>query len=333
MTPYLMEVNPVRADRLLSILMLLQTRGRMTAHDLAQSLEVSERTIYRDFDALSMAGIPLYTERGPGGGCSLLDGYQTRLTGLTETEVRALFLATLAGPPSEFGMEKAFESALLKVSAALPESSRLNADFSRQRFHVDATWWYSKPVVTSCLRTLQEAVENDNVLLIVYREDESSEQSYLMEPYGLVTKAGVWYLIGMCEHKQHVLRVSRIDYAEATALSFTRRPDFDLAASWEAYRTQIEASCPPYASVLRLAPDEAHALPYVLSEWGYEQVGQSKTILMHARFRRSRTRSSQKKQIINPHTVIKKRDASIQKKGKWPLKKTVLYFYPAKKIA
>ncbi len=333
MTPYLMEVNPVRADRLLSILMLLQTRGRMTAHDLAQHLEVSERTIYRDLEALSMAGIPLYTERGPGGGCSLLDGYQTRLTGLTEKEIRALFLAILAGPPAELCMEEAFEKALLKVSAALPASSRPLADSVRQRFLVDTTWWYAEPVTISCLQTLREAVENDNVLFIVYCEENGSQQFYLVEPYGLVTKAGVWYLVGMCEHRQHVLRVSRMLCAEATAHSFTRNLDFDLVASWEAYCTQVEASSPPYASALRLAPDEAHALPYVLSEWGYEQVEQSKVILIQSRSRRSRTRGQQKKQISSPHTVIKKRDTSIQKKAKWPLKKTILYFYPAKKIA
>jgi predicted DNA-binding transcriptional regulator YafY len=305
----------------------------MTAHDLAQRLEVSERTIYRDLEALSIAGIPLYTERGPGGGCSLLDGYQTRLTGLTEMEVRALFLAMLAGLPVELGMEEAFENARLKICAALPESSRSIADSAQQRFLVDSTWWYSKPVDTSCLQTLREAVESDNMLLIVYREENGNQQSYLVEPYGLVTKAGVWYLIGMCEQRQHALRVSRIVCAEATTLSFTRLPDFDLIASWKAYCTQVEASSPLYASALRLAPDEVYALPCILSEWGYEQVRQNKTIPIHSRSRHPRMRGQQKKQIINPSTVIKKGGFSPQKKAKWPLKKNILYSYSVEKIA
>ena len=123
----------MRADRLLSILMLLQTRGRITAHELAEQLEVSERTIYRDFEALRMAGIPLYTQQGPGGGCSLVDGYQTRLTGLTEIEIRALFLSTITAPSADLGMGRALEDALLKVSAALPESSRYNASTLTRR--------------------------------------------------------------------------------------------------------------------------------------------------------------------------------------------------------
>src|SRR5713226_181059 len=118
----------MRADRLLSILMLLQTKGRMTAHDLAIQLEVSERTIYRDLDALSIAGIPVYTERGPGGGCSLVDGYQTRLTGLTEAEIRALFLFNMAGPLADLGLGKALDDALLKLEAALPAASRAKAE-------------------------------------------------------------------------------------------------------------------------------------------------------------------------------------------------------------
>src|SRR5579884_1436149 len=101
--------NLMRADRLLSIMMMLQTRGHITARELAERLEVSERTIYRDLEALGMAGIPIYTERGPGGGCSLLDGYQTRLTGLTETEVRALFLLTMAAPLTDLGLGKVLE--------------------------------------------------------------------------------------------------------------------------------------------------------------------------------------------------------------------------------
>src|SRR5712691_11301372 len=129
----------MRADRLLSILLLLQTRGRMTARELAEQLEVSERTIYRDIDALGMAGIPVYTERGPGGGCSLLDGYQTRLTGLTEPEVRALFLLNMTGPLADLGLSKALDDALLKLQASLPIAQRHDAEQVRQRIHMDTS--------------------------------------------------------------------------------------------------------------------------------------------------------------------------------------------------
>ncbi len=312
----------MRADRLISILLLLQTRGRMTAHDLAQHLEVSERTIYRDLDALSMAGIPLYTERGPGGGCSLLDGYQTRLTGLTEMEIRALFLATLAGPPVELGMAKAFNDALLKVSAALPASSRYNVDSTRQRFHVDTSWWHHNTQVIPCLQTIQEAVWQDHKLCIRYCEDDGSQQSYLVEPYGLVTKAATWYLIGMLADTQHVFRVARIVYVEATTLAFTRPTDFNLAACWKAYRTQVEANHPSSAVALRLAPDEVHMLPYMLSEWGYTLVERKEISSEHTVSRSPRQRNQQKKQFIYPRTQFQqKKDCPLYKKRHFGLSK------------
>ena|SRR5947209_10480724 len=127
----------MRADRLLSILLLLQSRGRMTARDLAEHLEVSERTIYRDIEALGMAGIPVYAERGPGGGCSLMDGYQTRLTGLTESEIRALFLLKMAGPLAELGLSKALDDALMKLTVALPAAQRHGAEQVCQRIYFD----------------------------------------------------------------------------------------------------------------------------------------------------------------------------------------------------
>src|SRR5579859_690233 len=151
----------MRADRLLSILLLLQTKGRMTAHDLADRLEVSERTIYRDLEALGIAGIPIYAERGPGGGCELVDGYQTKLTGLTEEEVQALFLATMTGPLSDLGLGKALDDALLKVLAALPVSTRDQAVQLRQRVHLDAAWWYHSADLTGMLHTIQQALWQD----------------------------------------------------------------------------------------------------------------------------------------------------------------------------
>ena len=228
----------MRADRLLSILMLLQTRRRMTAHELAEQLEVSERTIYRDLEALSMAGIPLYTQQGPGGGCSLVDGYQTHLTGLTETEIRALFLSTIAAPSADLGMSRALEDALLKVSVALPESSRYNVEHTRQRFYVDMTGWQSNERVTACLATIQAAIWHDQTLCLDYTSDDGTQQRYLVEPYGLVAKMRTWYLVGMVANTTHVFRVSRINHAQATDFCFTRLPNFHLETCWHEYQAQ-----------------------------------------------------------------------------------------------
>src|SRR5579864_4277793 len=134
----------LRADRLLSLLLLLQTRGRMTARDLAERLEVSERTIYRDLEALSTAGVPVYAERGPGGGCMLIDGYHTNLTGLTEAEVRALFAFRATGPLADLGLDKALDDAMLKLSAALPATHRSGAEQVPQRIHLDTSWYDSR---------------------------------------------------------------------------------------------------------------------------------------------------------------------------------------------
>ena len=132
----------MRADRLLSLLMLLQARGRMTAQELAAELEVSERTIYRDINALSASGVPVYAESGPGGGCALLDSYRTNLTGLTADEARALFMLNIPAALDQLGVTQELKAALLKLSAALPEARRRDEERIRQRIHLDSTWWF-----------------------------------------------------------------------------------------------------------------------------------------------------------------------------------------------
>lgn len=205
----------------------------MTAQELAEQLEVSERTIYRDIEALSFAGIPLYTERGPGGGCALLDGYQTRLTGLTTREVRALFLLGTAAPLADLGLDQALEGALLKLSAALPTASRELAAQVRQRIHMD-TVQSARPGI-SHLQTLQEAIWHECMLLLTYRD----RREYLIEPYGLVTQNGVWYLIGANSGTMQVVRIAHIHAAEVTEQHFTRSPAFDLATYWAEHTSRI----------------------------------------------------------------------------------------------
>jgi len=200
----------------------------MTAQALAEHLEVSERTIYRDIEALSFAGIPLYTERGPGGGCELLDGYQTRLTGLTEPEVRALFLLSAFAPLADLSLDQALEDALLKLSAALPAASREHAAQVRQRIYLDTTGVPRSRPGLSHLEVLQEAIWHDYTLhLTCGGYDRRS-----IDPYGLVLHHGAWYLVGASAGTVQAVRVAHIQTAELTGQHFTRPAEFDLATSW-----------------------------------------------------------------------------------------------------
>lgn len=235
----------MRADRLLSILLLLQTRGRMTAHELAEQLEVSERTIYRDMEALSIAGIPVYTERGPGGGCTLIDGYQTRLTGLTEMEVRALFLLQRASPLADLGLNESFDGVLLKLAASLPTSQRDNAEQVRQRTYLDTTT-DTNAVLLCHLHTIQEAIWQEHRLLLSYREGYHSGCEQRVEPYGLVSKANAWHLVGAVNGEYKVFQVSCIAMVMLTTEEFIRQASFDLPRYWSNYCAQlnINKACP-----------------------------------------------------------------------------------------
>ena len=200
----------------------------MTAQALAEHLEVSERTIYRDIEALSFAGIPLYTERGPGGGCELLDGYQTRLTGLTAPEVRALFLLSISIPLADLGLDQALENALLKLSAALPADLREKAMQVRQRIHMDTTRPTHSSPMLSHLERIQEAIWQDYTLHLTSKGDHRR----FIDPYGLVSQRGAWYLVGASAGAMQVVRVTHIQAAELTDQHFTRPTAFDLATYW-----------------------------------------------------------------------------------------------------
>ena len=200
----------------------------MTAQALAEHLEVSERTIYRDIEALSFAGIPLYTERGPGGGCELLDGYQTRLTGLTTPEVRALFLLSISTSLADLGLDQALEDALLKLSAALPAASRENATQVRQRILMDTTRPTHARLMISHLERIQEAIWHDYTLCLTYQGNHRR----FIDPYGLVSQRGTWHLVGASAGTMHVVRVTQIQAAELTDQHFTRPTEFDLATYW-----------------------------------------------------------------------------------------------------
>ncbi|MCZ7544519.1 MAG: YafY family transcriptional regulator [Anaerolineae bacterium] len=255
----------MRADRLLSMLMLLQTRGRMTAQQLADELEVSVRTIYRDIEALSVAGVPVYAERGPGGGCALLDSYRTNLTGLTDDEARALFMLSIPAPLADLGVSQALQGALRKLAAALPDARRAEEERARQRIHLDSTPWFQQEEPTPCLQTIHQAVWEDRKLHITYRLPFETHVAWLVEPYGLVAKASTWHLVGaVTSHPAGNVRAFRVaDILEARldAATFARPVGFDLAAFWRAWRAGYAGSRPCYRVTLRVAPALAPLLP------------------------------------------------------------------------
>lgn len=256
----------MRADRLLSLLMLLQTRGRMTARNLAFELEVTERTIYRDLTALSASGIPVYAERGPGGGVSLVEEYRTTLTGLTSDEVRALFMLRVPAPLTQLGVGQEFKTALLKLSAALPDSSRPEQELARQRILLDSSWWFQSGEDVPCLKTVQQALWQERPLrLQVHSDFFNTRFEQEAEPYGLVAKASVWYLVYGRGGNIQVTRLSQVVTAEVQPGTFARPKDFDLAVFWEQWCAEFESQA-PYVARVRISPAVLPVLQYYLEE-------------------------------------------------------------------
>ena len=259
----------MRADRLLSLLLLLQTRGRMTARELAEELEVSVRTVYRDIDALSGAGVPVYTERGPGGGCALIDGYRTNLTGLTADEVRALFMLSIPGSLAELGVGRELRAALLKISAALSAERRRHEAWVRQRIHLDWSWSLQAEEPVPHLKTIQQAVWEDRKLCLTYRLQYGSYAERFereVDPYGLVAKAGIWYLVCAGDNRIRVYRVSRLLDVRIADDYFERPADFDLAAYWSAWCAEQEGSRARYPVTVRVSPALVAELPQHFGE-------------------------------------------------------------------
>ncbi|MEV6836497.1 YafY family protein [Streptomyces sp. NPDC051133] len=231
----------MKSDRLLSILLLLQTRGRVPAHELADRLEVSVRTIYRDIEALSASGVPVYAERGRHGGIELLAGFRTDVTGLTADESRALFILAAQGAHAALGLDTALGSALRKVMAALPAPHRPAAEVTSRRILVDATRWKSGPQQAVDLEALQEAVFSDRRLRLRYRHSgEREPRTYTVDPYGLVAKAGVWYLVADRRGAPRLFRADRVRSARLLDDPVRRRPGVELAGVWEVLRRRVE---------------------------------------------------------------------------------------------
>ncbi|KAA2234752.1 helix-turn-helix transcriptional regulator [Salinarimonas soli] len=242
----------MRASRLLSILILLQLRGRLTAEALAAEFEVSVRTVYRDIEALSAAGVPVYADRGPGGGFALLDGYRTRLTGLTATEAESLFLAGLPGPAAELGLKATMRAAQAKLLAALPEGRSVERIASR--FHLDPTEWYQAAETSPRLPAVAQAVWDERCLWLRY-ESWAGTRERVVEPLGLVLKGGAWYLVAAVGADRRTYKVASIlAHHVLTDKAFTRPADFDLADHWAASQRRFEAQLRPNRAQVRASP-------------------------------------------------------------------------------
>jgi predicted DNA-binding transcriptional regulator YafY len=263
----------VRAARLINLVLLLQSRGMLTAAELATELEVSERTVYRDVLALSAAGVPVYAEQGRTGGYRLVGGYRTRLTGLSPAEAEALFLAGLPGPARDMGLAEPVRTVRRKVLAALPPVLRDASQSAGQRFHLDAPGWFGDTDPPPLLADLARAVWHDQVLTLRYRSRD--EVTRTVAPYGLVLKNGVWYLVGKVGADLRVYRADRVVAAEAAGDTFERDPDFDLPSFWAARAADFVRQMLRETITVRLSPHGRRLLRYVVEPIARQEAEQA----------------------------------------------------------
>ncbi|HEY2445609.1 MAG TPA: WYL domain-containing protein [Rhizomicrobium sp.] len=265
------------ASRLLSTLMLLQTRGRLSASALAREFEVSVRTIHRDIDQLSAAGIPVYADRGRSGGFALMDGYRTRLTGLTQPEAEAILLAGLPGPAAQLGLSPFLSAARLKLLAALPANLQADAERIASRFHLDPVAWFRGADTLPSLPTLARAVWTGHFLKLGYRRAGQTEtRSRKLGPLGLVLKGGVWYLVAQSGKSVRTYRAANIHDAEIGEEIFARPKQFDLAAYWEKSSKAYEASLYCERAMVRLSTrgmQRIEALGPTIANAAYDTAG------------------------------------------------------------
>lgn len=261
----------MRASRLLSILILLQLRLRLTAEALAEEFEVSVRTIYRDIDALSAAGIPVYGDRGPGGGFQLLGGYRTRLTGLAADEAEAMVMIGMPGPAAALGLGPAAARARGKLMASLPPAGSAEAGRMAARFHIDPSDWYQAEEPVPQLPAMARAVLDQRAVTMTY-ESWTGVRDWLVEPLGLVLKAGAWYAVARGRGKARIFRISNILAQRVEEESFERPAGFDLPAYWAAELERFEAGLRPGLAALRASPEGLKRLA-ALGAYAAEAVG------------------------------------------------------------
>ena len=245
----------MRADRLLSILLLLQAHGRLSARTLAERLEVSERTVHRDMEALAMAGVPVWAQTGRHGGWALTDDYRTDLTGLTEAELRSLVVAGAPGVLSGLGLGEAFDRAITKVLATLPDARRETAAAARGYLHVDPTGWRRTEDATPWLPTLDDALRRGRRITIEYeRAYDRTVVERTVDPVGLVAKGSIWYLVAAVDGAPRTYRASRLRHVVVLDDPSDRPADLDLAAYWADARESFQAALPSVDWTMRCSP-------------------------------------------------------------------------------
>ena len=253
----------MKSDRLLTVLLLLQARGRVTERELAERLEVSQRTVHRDMEALSAARVPLSAIRGSQGGWELEKGWRTQVPGLDEGELRALLMAQ----PRALGhsrLAQAAESALNKLMAALPVPMQAQAAAMRERLHVDPTGWRGTGEDLSMLAAVQEAVAGDRKLAFDYTKADGQTAPRIAEPLGLVAKGGTWYLVARGANGIRTYRVSRMAEVTVLAGKFERPAQFDLAAYWKQSTAELDEKRASFEVDLCVEAGAARRL----AEWG-----------------------------------------------------------------
>ncbi|WNG50209.1 YafY family transcriptional regulator [Archangium minus] len=254
----------MRADRLVSLLMLLQTRQRWTAGELAQRLEVSERTIYRDLDALSASGVPVFATRGPSGGVALVEGWRTQLTGLKRAEVHALAAVGAPVALEDLGLSAPLRSGLMKLAAALPAVQQSLIEYARQRLHVDpSSWRFSEREPVPHLAVLRDAVWQDRRVRLEYRDFDGNRTRRVVEPYGLVIKADRWYLVAGSEKGPAVFRGSRVEGVRLLPTTFERPARFDLEVFWKEWCARFAERRAQYEVTLRVTAEGEDAVRHV----------------------------------------------------------------------
>ena len=259
----------MRADRLLSIMLLLQVHHRVTARELAKRLEVSERTILRDMDALSGSGVPVVAERGVGGGWSLLEEYQTKLTGLSAAEIQSLFLARPARLMADLGLTHEAEAAFIKLQASLPAGSRPQAEFARQRVLIDTSGWRDPAESIACLPVLLDALWRERQVRFSYRRVLCDASERGADPLGLVAKGSGWYLVACVDGEPRTYRVSRISDATILDQPCARPAEFDLASYWDHSAAEFREKLPRFYATFLINPPAMRQVRY--RGWRVEQ--------------------------------------------------------------
>jgi predicted DNA-binding transcriptional regulator YafY len=254
----------MRADRLVAMVLLLQTRGKLTAKELARELGVSRRTILRDMDALSTAGIPVYAGGGHGGGIALDEHYRTSLTGLNEQEARALFLSGNQRLLDEIGLGRAAESTQLKLTAALPARHQASVTFIQQRVYIDPLWWWHEAQPQAFWAELQQAVYEDRCIQTVYENYNGEIAERLLEPYSLVSKSSYWYLVARRDDEMRTYRVSRFRQITLLDQRFERDPIFDLQTYWQTHLDTFITAFSDFEFTLCVHPDRLNFVRWLL---------------------------------------------------------------------